>query len=212
MSGEHFLIFVAMPFTAAVLGLLCRGIARSKGRSGWWALAGLGFHIGLIVVLALPIIRPTVPSKTRAPVAPGTGGATRAEGQKVERPNVSSKPVREWRSNLMRKPRTGWRSNDLLWLLELLVTCIMCGWLLFGSIGAVVIVLQTILGIGSVVVNGVRTDSVLAKLGVAALFGVFGVCGAACLFYIRPGLIRGSERGRRRRDRRKRDFTPPPEQ
>ncbi len=206
MSGEHFLIFIGLPFTVAVLGLLSWRIATSKGRSGWWALAGLGFHIGLIVVLALPVVRRSRPGKVREPDEPDDDATPRtgskAEGSRGDEAKPVPRPVRHWNSQLLRRPRVGWRTNGFLYLFELHIALIMCGWLAFGCIGGVVFMVQTILGVGTVSWDGVPTDSVVARFGVAAAHAFFGVCGAVYLFNIRPGLIARSERDSRRRPRR----------
>ena len=201
MSGEHFLLFIGIPFTVAALGLLSWRIATSKGRSGWWALAGLGFHIGLIVVLALSVIRRPRPGKAREPDEPDADAATPSEGPSDEE-EPRFRPARQWNSQLMRGRRVGWRSNDLLFLLEFVITCIMSMWLVVGSLGAVVVVVQIILGVGAVHMDGVPTDSVLGKLVAGVICGVFGVCGALYLFHIRPDMIARSERDLRRRPRR----------
>lgn len=51
------LLPVPAGFTACMLG--CGLLARAKGRSGWWALIGLGNVIGFGVMLALPFLVPT---------------------------------------------------------------------------------------------------------------------------------------------------------
>lgn len=215
MRGEHFLIFVGIPFVGTVLGLLCHRIATSKGRSGWWALAGLGFHVGLIVVLALPAIRRARTHATRGPdehdadAAPPTeGGAT---GGRSNAAKSIPRPAREWKSQLMRKPRMGWRSNDFLYLIELHFALSMGMMLLIGTIIATVGMYGILVGT-PIRVNGVPTDSILVKLGFVAFSGGIAACAAAYIFYIRPGLIRNSNRDGRRHARRKRGVNPPPEE
>ncbi|MHC5053724.1 MAG: hypothetical protein ACYTKD_03285 [Planctomycetota bacterium] len=215
MSGEHFLVFVGVPFTAAVLGLLSWRIATSKGRSGWWALAGLGFHIGLIVVLALPVIRPPRPGKTREPDEPDTDAAPSTGGEAQDGPVDEAKrvprPARGWKSGLARRPRVGWRSNDLLFLLELQLPLMMGMVLVIGFIVAAVGICGLLAG-SPVRVNGRETYSIPVRLWTIAFPGALAVCGAVYLFHIRPGLIGSSERDAGRRPRRKHGVSPPPEE
>lgn len=196
MEYETFAFWIGLPFAAAALMWVCYKIAVGKGRSGWWALLGLLHMVGIVVALGLESRRK--PRKAGEGVravdgdSPGpdaeTGDAVPGEPQAAAAKVDVAHMKRRWRARRKMK-----RPSDLLAAFLWHISVIMYLWAFIGPIMFLLGVYDAFLLGNPVTINGVKTQSIFAKLGLLAAAALFSAIGILYIVFYRRYLKRLGE-------------------